>query len=208
MTLIVRREQQNWGQLGPAMRALPNDQQRAFVEFYLIGRAGYGAATHAARRAGYGKPASKPSILATIASRLMRDERIVAAIAEESRKIIRAGAPEAVTALLNMIRNPEHKDHSRAVGMVLDRVDPITSHQHIEVLHKHVDAEVEALEELRALRTLGTAREKLLELFGGNGLARLEAAEAADNARRAQNAKVIEGEAIEIEPERQEEAHG
>ena len=84
----------------------------------------------------------------------------------------------------------------------------ITSHQHIEVLHKHVDAEQEAIEELRALRTLGTAREKLLELFGGNGLARLEAAEAADNARRAQNAKVIEGEAIEIEPERQEEAHG
>jgi hypothetical protein len=55
---------------------------------------------------------------------------------------------------------------------------------------------------LRALRSLGTVREKLLELFGGNGLARLERLEAADNARRV-DAKIIEGEATEIEPEPQ-----
>jgi hypothetical protein len=80
--------------------------------------------------------------------------------------------------------------------MLLDRVDPVVSHQHIDVTHKHVDADQEAIEELRALRQLGTAREKLIELFGGNGLVRLEALEAADTAQRAQNAKTIEGEVI------------
>jgi len=42
----------------------------------------------------------------------------------------------------------------------------------------------EALEELRALRQLGTPREKLLTLFGHNGLDRIEALEAADTSRR------------------------
>ena len=97
-----------------------------------------------------------------------------------------------------MIRDPKHKDHARAVAMLLDRVDPITSHQHVEVVHKHLDLDTEGIEELRALRQLGTTREKLIELFGGNGLARLEALEAADAAQRAQNAKVIEGEAVEM----------
>ena len=54
----------------------------------------------------------------------------------------------------------------------------------------------QALEELRALRQIGATREKLLELFGGNGLARLERLEAADLARRAAEAKMIEGEVI------------
>jgi hypothetical protein len=55
------------------------------------------------------------------------------------------------------------------------------------------------LEELRALRQLGTAREKLVELFGGNGLARLEALEAADIERRASKAKVVEGEVVVVD---------
>jgi hypothetical protein len=108
----------------------------------------------------------------------------------------------------NLINDPAHKDHARALDMVLSRSDPITTHQVVDVTHRHVNAEQEALEELRALRTLGVSREIMIAQFGGNGLARLEAAEAADNARRAQDAKVIEGEAIEVGPDRQEDAHG
>ena len=37
----------------------------------------------------------------------------------------------------------------------------------------------------------------MVENFGGNGLARLERLEAADNARRATEAKMIEGEVID-----------
>jgi hypothetical protein len=35
-------------------------------------------------------------------------------------------------------------------------------------------------------------------LFGGNGLARLEKLESAEQERRAMNAKVIDGEAVEV----------
>ncbi len=175
------------------MKALPNDRQRAFVEYYVLStKPGYGAQVTAARRAGYG----------------MQDEQIQAAIIEASRKVLRGMAPGAVRAVHNLINDPAHKDHARALDMVLSRSDPITTHQVVDVTHRHVDAEQEALEELRALRTLGVSREIMIAQFGGNGLARLEAAEAADNARRAQDAKVIEGEAVEIEPERQEGAHG
>jgi hypothetical protein len=188
---------EDWGQLGPAMKALPNDKWRAFVEFYILDP-GRGAQARAARRAGFGKVNAKPINMANTASRLMRDERMIAAISEEARKLVRAGAPEAARALLGMVRNPDHKDHARAVAMLLDRVDPVTSYQHVEVIHKHVDADQEAVEELRALRQLGTPREKLIELFGHNGLERIEALEAADAARRARDAKVIDGEAVEL----------
>jgi hypothetical protein len=179
------------------MRALPNPRWRAFVEFYLLEPPGRGAQTAAARRAGFGKPTSTAQSMALIAWRLMRDDRIIAAIAEESRKLLRAGAPEAVKALHNLVRDPEHKDHARAVAMLLDRSDPIETKQVIDVTHRTVDPDQEALEELRALRQLGTERPKLLELFGHNGLDRLEMLEAADTARRAAAAKVIEGEVIE-----------
>jgi hypothetical protein len=136
--------------------------------------------------------------MAHVAWKVMRDDRMIAAVAEESRKYLRSIAPEAVKAVQNGVRNAEHKDHARFVAMALDRADPIESRQSIDVTHRHVDPEQEELEELRALRQLGTTREKLLELFGGNGLSRLERLEAADTAQQAQAAKVIDGEAVEI----------
>ena len=196
MNAITRK--QEWGELGPAMKNLPNDRWRAFVDFYLLEKPGRGAQTNAARRAGFGKPRTTALSMAQIALRLMRDDRIVAAISEEARKMLRAGAPEAVKAIQNLVRDPTHKDHARALGMVLDRVDPITTHQIIDVSHRHIDAQQEAIEELRALRQLGVTREVMVQQFGGNGLHRLEQLEAADTAQRARDAKVIDGEAVEI----------
>jgi hypothetical protein len=49
---------------------------------------------------------------------------------------------------------------------------------------------------LRALKKVGASRDKLLELYGPNGLDRIEELEAADAARRAVTAKVVEGEVI------------
>ena len=71
------------------------------------------------------------------------------------------------------------------------------SKQNIEVTHRILDPDQEALEALQALRQLGTSREKLLELFGGNGLARLERLEAAELSRRADTAKVIDATEIQ-----------
>lgn len=112
--------------------------------------------------------------------------------------MLRVGAPEAVKAIQNLVRDPTHKDHARALGMVLDRVDPITTHQIVDVTHRTIDPQREAIEELRALRQLGVTREVMVQQFGGNGLHRLEQLEAADTAQRARDAKVIDGEAVEI----------
>jgi hypothetical protein len=186
----------DWGQLGPAMRALPNDEWRAFCHELVTGPPGHGRYARAARATGFGKGSTKTN-LAKIAWRMAHDERMIAAIAEESRKYLRGAHPEAVAALLNMIRDDEHRDHGRAVLSLLDRVDPVVSKQNIEVTHKIIDPDQEALEELRALRQLGVSREVMIQTFGGNGLSRLERLEAADVARRANEAKVI-NEVIEV----------
>jgi hypothetical protein len=126
---------------------------------------------------------------------------MIAAVAEESKKVIRLGHPEAAAAVLSLVRNPSHRDHMRAVAAILDRADPVESQSrhNIEVVHRTIDPDQEALEELRALRHLGTSREKLLALFGHNGLDRIEALEATDTSRRADNAKMIEGKVIETD---------
>jgi hypothetical protein len=195
----ARRDE--WGELGPAMKALPNDRWRLFVEFYLLENIGRGAQTAAARRAGFGTPNTKPAYMARIALRLMRDARIVTAIAEEARKILRGGSAEASKALLALLRNPDHKDHARAISMVLARTDPEIQRHDMLVTHTIGDPDMEAIEELRAARALGATRERLLELFGGNYLPRLERLEAAELERAG---KIIDGDAAEIGSEQHE----
>ena len=180
---MTAEQEQTWGELGPAMRALGSRQQ-AFVRAFILEKPGYGAITRAYRKAGYGKT-SKAATLSKEAHHLSRDERIIAAVAEELKKFLRLGHGEAVAALYNVIRNPAHRDHMRGVAAFLDRCDPIVSKHSIDVTHRTIDPDREALEELRALRELGTPREKLLALFGHNGLDRIEALEAADTSRRA-----------------------
>jgi phage terminase small subunit len=173
------------------MRAL-SPRWRAFVEFFLMESPGHGAATAAARRAGFGSQSS-PLVCAQLASKLLHDSRILEALAEEAKKIVRAGAPEAAQALINLVRDPTHREHGRAVSMLLARTDPEITRNDINVTHRIVDPDTEAIEELRALRQLGTPREKLLELFGPNGLERVEALELV---RRSEQARVIEGEVV------------
>jgi hypothetical protein len=207
------RRREDLGQPGPAMRALPNDRWRLFVETYLWetfhngNKDNYGAQAAAARKAGFGTPRSKPITLAHIGWRLLKDDRMVAAVAEESRKLLRAGAPQAVKAVHDGILNPNHPSHAKFVSMLLDRTDPQESKQLVEVTHRTLDPDQESLEELRALRMLDTPRPKLIELFGSNGLDRLERLEAADKARRANEAKMIEGEIIEATARTEVELH-
>src|ERR1019366_7877858 len=59
--------------------------------------------------------------------RLMQDEQIQAAIIEASRKVLRGMAPGAGRAVHNLINDPAHKDHARALDMVLSRSDPIST---------------------------------------------------------------------------------
>jgi hypothetical protein len=184
-------ESEVWGELGEAMRQL-NELQRNFVRHLVTGKPGHGALTRAARAAGYGKN-SKGSTLSKHAHDLSRNPKAIGAIAEEAKKVVRGvGHAEAVSAIMNMLRDPTHRDHARAVEMIMSRADVVVSKQSIDVTHRHENPDRVALEELQALRQLGATREKLLEFFGPNGLDRLEGLEAVEKAQRAANAKVIE----------------
>lgn len=193
MTAKKQERPEAWGEMGPAMRALPNDRWRAFVVALVTGKQGKGAQTNAYRAAGFAS--NSPRAQRVEASKMVRDERIIAAVGEECRKFLRVGHPIAIHALFNMINDTKHRDHARAVGMLLDRVDPVTTRHDMLVTHQHISPDQEALEELRALRQLNVTREKLIEVFGGNYLPRLERLEA----ETVSKAKVIDAVAVEVE---------
>ena len=110
---------------GAAMQALPSDRHRAFVRALYTVRPGHGANVKAAKLAGFGCVDSSPQSMATIASRLAHDDRILAAIREEDEKHIRSSAPRAISALSRLIETPSAKDHVRGIALVLDRTYPV-----------------------------------------------------------------------------------
>jgi hypothetical protein len=120
---------------GPAMLALPTDRHRAFVRALYTVRPGHGARVKAAKIAGFGCDHSTPQTMATIASRLNHDERVLAAIAEEDQKFIRGSAPRAMGALSRLIEDPRHKDHARGIAMLLDRTMPLETVSTLTVKH-------------------------------------------------------------------------
>jgi hypothetical protein len=120
---------------GRAMLSLPTDRHRAFVRALYTVRPGHGARVKAAKLAGFGTPQSTPQTMATIASRLSHDERVLAAIAEEDQKYIRSSAPRAIGALARLIENPNAKDHARGIAMVLDRTMPLETTHSVNLKH-------------------------------------------------------------------------
>jgi phage terminase small subunit len=117
---------------GPAMLALPTDRHRDFVRALYQVKPGHGSGTAAARVAGWGQPLSSAASLATIACRLMKDERVLAAITEMDQKHIRGISPRAISALEQLIENPKHKDHARGIAMTLERALPVAQVVKIE----------------------------------------------------------------------------
>jgi len=116
--------------LGPKMLALSEKQQKFVIALFTTVRPGHGAASKACRLAGFGTPTSSPQSIATISSRLMNDERVLEGMREYGERFIRSTAPAAIRAMHKLILTPSHKDHGRAVGMLLDRVHPA------EMVHK------------------------------------------------------------------------
>jgi hypothetical protein len=161
---------------GPAMAALPTDKQRGFVVALFLAPKKRGALIHAARAAGYGTGTSTNKSLSVMAARLVADERVQEAIVEESRKRLRGLAPSAIAAIESLVNNPKHKDHGRALDMVLSRADPVVTTHNISVSHK------------RELSPLALAKvlERIEELASKVGAPALPAP------------KVIEGKAVEV----------
>ena len=119
---------------GPAMAAI-NEKQRLFVRALFESPKKHGAATFAARAAGYGSPTSSAQSFASIASRLCSDPKVQDAIQEESRKYVTVMGPLAVRALKNLLGTAGHKDHGRAVGILMDRIAPIELTHTVKVQH-------------------------------------------------------------------------
>jgi hypothetical protein len=121
---------------GPKMKALLSDRHRMFVlSLYEIPR-GYGAHVKAAKMAGFGTATTSAKSWSVIASKLAHDEKILEAMREEDERRIRASAPRAIRALEHLIETPDHKDHGRAIGMVLDRVHPAETTHTVKVEHQ------------------------------------------------------------------------
>ncbi|HUZ32268.1 MAG TPA: hypothetical protein VMV19_09245 [Xanthobacteraceae bacterium] len=156
---------------GPAMSAcLP--KERAFVLVLLEGKSG----AQAAREAGYGAQdgTSTAETMARIAHRTLGRGRVIDALAEQSRKTIRSLAPVAIQAVRDVLTTTNHKDRAKVALNLIERVDPTVTRVDAHVTHEIVDHRKDALEQLRSLKALGVAREKLEELFGFTGLPMLE----------------------------------
>jgi nucleotide-binding universal stress UspA family protein len=124
-----------------ALRLLPNDRQRAFVIALFSEEApvnGDGLFVFAARQAGYGAAdgSSTNKSLSVIANRLVHDARVQRAIALFSRSTLRAISPEAIRALKQVIRDPKHRDHMRAIAAVADRISPLQTNHAVVVEHR------------------------------------------------------------------------
>jgi hypothetical protein len=194
---ISSQAKEVWGQMSPEMRALPNDKWRMFCLALVTGPGGHGKYTDALRAAGIAEDSTKKN-QAWRAHELAHDDRMIAAVRAESLRLVRAGHPEAVNALFEIVRDPTHKDRVRAAMAFLDRGDPIIAKQDISITHLVIDPDQEALEELRALRQVGASREQIIQIFGGNYLPKLERLEAQDKAKRADEAKIIDAEVIDV----------
>jgi hypothetical protein len=160
---------------GPAMRRL-SERHRVFV-LALAGQVGPPNYVRAARIAGYpirsdgGDPSAEKQyhVIRQIAHRLMQNERILEALREIAGKRLLADTMLAANALGVIVRNPQHKDHTRAVLEVLDRAG-LNAEQRIKVQHHHTDETgATMVERIRALAArLGVDEAKLL---GGNAVA-------------------------------------
>jgi phage terminase small subunit len=179
--------------MSPEMAALPTAKQRAFVDslFEIDGRGQPLTAAAAARAAGY-SPDGDSHAHNSAAQKLVKDPRVQAALQAEARRRARFLSPEALQAIKEIIGDRYHKDRLKAAHLILERVDPTVQRVDAHVTHEVVDHKRDAIDQLRTLKALGVAREKLEELFGFSGLPALERQLVEQEARRPIDAEFVE----------------
>jgi hypothetical protein len=153
-----------------ALRDVRDERRRRFAWFYVFNGANGSAAAVAA---GYSDVAGGAKVQAHHV--LQRDD-VQNAIKALTTRYLFSLAPKAVLRLEELLDNPKHPKHDKAIEMTLSRsghgeksqVDVNVSGS---VTLNHTDT---ALEDLRRLVELGAPREKLIEAFGVSGLIRYE----------------------------------
>jgi hypothetical protein len=155
---------------GPAMTAcLP--AERAFVLALLEGKSN----AEAAKLSGWGNDAGTTTMatFGRIANRALSRSRVIDALQEEARKTIKSLVPSAITAVKDILTNTTHKDRAKVALNLIERTSPTVTQHNVTIEHK-VDHDAEAVAQLRMLKSLGVARERLEEVFGFSGLSRYE----------------------------------
>lgn len=182
-------------EFGPAMRALHTRWQRAVLALFQT----RGNMTAALEIAGY-KADNRNSIKAT-AWKIFHDDRVRAAVRETATRMIEVTEPELLATTLDIMRDAgtDARDRLMATRMIWDRANPVINKTKIEVEH-HLTSDQLDVEHYRALQKLSAPQSAFLARFGHNGLARVAAMIAAEDAKH----KLIEADYREVETDGEE----
>jgi|SRR5665213_906129 len=156
--------------LPEAMQSIRDERRRAFAWNYVFNGAN---GTAAAKAAGYSDASEACKVRA---HHLLQRDDVQAGIKALTTRYLFSLAPKAVLRLEELLDNPKHPKHDKAIEMTLSRsghgekssVDVNVSGS---VTLNHTDS---AIEDLRRLMALGTPRDRLIEAFGFSGLGRYE----------------------------------
>jgi hypothetical protein len=168
------------------LRDLKDPRRRGFAWAYVFNGAN-GAA--AARAAGYSDHLDACKVRAH--GLLQRDD-VQEAIKALCSRYLFSLAPKAILRLDELLDNPKHPKHDKAIEMALSR----SGHGEKSTVDVNVSGSVtvnhtdQALNDLKMLKEMKVPRETLLETFGYSGLERYEKMLLA-------RAPVIEGEVVD-----------
>lgn len=188
--------------LSAAMAALPRPRMREFVRalYDPTIKPGHGRFAEAARRAGYEGTAEH---IGRTAQRLLRHPLVIKAMEEQHALAIRHQSPDAVHATRNLVMDPTHKDHWKAVAMIHDRTIGPTVQKVDHTVTVEIDNSKVLVSELRKeMRLPGATEEFLISKYGGGpgGYWTLKAQIDEEDRERARvEANTIEGEFEEVE---------
>lgn len=124
--------------LGPCMLAL-TERQREYVRMMVV----YGDSLDAARAAGY--EGEHPQSVRNTAWKFAHDPKIKAALREYAEAHLSAVVPLAAQAMENILTNPAHKDHFKAVERVLNQAGMVVATKHeVEVTDNRTTDELKS----------------------------------------------------------------
>ena len=180
-------------------------QERIFVRA-LFEKSGHGAGARAARAAGYGSKGGATNTPARSANRLFNRPRVIAAISEMTGQQLRSGGPMAVKTVREIMADKTHKDRLKAARTIIERADPAETKFSGEMHHTISNApgsDAEGIKLLAWLKSQGANQELLLNMFGLNGLPRLERklieSESSQRGKlNGENDKPVDAEFVEI----------
>ena len=177
--------------LPEAVQALRHERERVFVWHYMLNGAN---GADAARKAGY---SDKKEGAKVRAHELLHRDDIQQALRELSTRYLFSLAPKALFRLSTLLESESEPVALKAVAMTLSRTGfaertglDVTVDGQVKV----VDHTTAAVADLRRLKGLGVPRAELERVFGFTGLSRYEKLLAAEDA------KLIEAQATEVEP--------